>query len=74
MSSHVEDQIRARIARVRAEQERKRQQREELAAARARGVARRHAARLKRQAERANDAARALLLPDKRRSPEGDAE
>lgn len=50
MTSHVEQQIAARIARVRAEEERKRKQREELAAARAAGVARRHAQKLYRQA------------------------
>lgn len=51
MTSHVEQQIAARIARVRAEEERKRQQREELAAARTAGLRRRHAAKLRRQAE-----------------------
>lgn len=50
MSSHVENEIQARIARVRAEGERRRQQREELAAARTAGVARRHAQKLYRQA------------------------
>ncbi|MFD9651732.1 hypothetical protein [Streptomyces mirabilis] len=47
MTSHVEQQIQARIARVRAEQERKRQQRAELAAARTAGLARRHAQKLR---------------------------
>ena len=52
MTSHVEQQIAARIARVRAEEERKRQQREELARRRAAGLARRHAAKLRRLAEK----------------------
>ena len=46
MTSHVEQQIAARIARARAEAERKRQQREELAAARRRGLAARPARKL----------------------------
>jgi hypothetical protein len=52
VSSHVEQQIAARIARARAEEERKRQQREELAAARQAGLARRHAQKLRRLAEK----------------------
>lgn len=55
MTSHVEQQIAARIARVRAEEERKRREREELAAARAKGVARRHAAKLRQLAQRGLD-------------------
>ncbi|AZQ35941.1 hypothetical protein EJ357_22690 [Streptomyces cyaneochromogenes] len=51
MTSHVEQQIQARIARAKAEAERKRQQREELAAARTAGLAKRHAAKLRRLAE-----------------------
>ncbi|MFF3911538.1 hypothetical protein ACFYZJ_37680 [Streptomyces sp. NPDC001848] len=74
MTSHVEDQIAARLARVAAENERKLLEREELAAARKAGLARRHAAKLRRQAEHANEAARALLLPDTNDSPKGDAE
>ncbi|MFJ5155756.1 hypothetical protein ACIQCF_30130 [Streptomyces sp. NPDC088353] len=49
MSSHIENEIQARIARVRAEAERKRQERAELAAARTAGLARRHAQRLRNQ-------------------------
>ncbi|QIY72058.1 hypothetical protein HEP84_25820 [Streptomyces sp. RLB1-33] len=51
MTSHVEQQIQERIARVRAEEERKRQQREELAAARTAGLARRNARRLRNQGQ-----------------------
>jgi hypothetical protein len=47
VSSHVENEIERRIARVRAEAERKRQERAELAARRAAGLARRHAAKLR---------------------------
>lgn len=53
MTSHIEQQIQARIARVRAEEERKRLEREELAAARTVGVARRHAQRLRNQGQNA---------------------
>ncbi|MFJ2737667.1 hypothetical protein [Streptomyces sp. NPDC087317] len=52
MTSHVENEIAARIARVRAETERKRQQRAGLATARTAGLARRHAQKLYRQANR----------------------
>ncbi|KAB1149240.1 hypothetical protein F7R91_05635 [Streptomyces luteolifulvus] len=52
MTSHVEQQIQERIARVRAEEERKRKEREELAAARTKGLARRHAQKLRRLAEK----------------------
>lgn len=55
MTSHVEQQIAARIARVRAEQERKRQEREQLAARRAAGLAKRHAQKLRALAERGLD-------------------
>lgn len=48
--SHVEAEIQRRIARARAEAERKRQERAELDQARAAGVARRHAQKLYRQA------------------------
>ncbi|MFD4790538.1 hypothetical protein ACFWN1_26495 [Streptomyces sp. NPDC058459] len=51
MTSHVEQQVAARIAAAKAKAERERQQREELAAARRAGVARRHAAKLARFAE-----------------------
>jgi len=47
MSSHVEDEIQRRIARVRAEAERKRQERAEFAAARTAGLGYRHSARLR---------------------------
>ncbi|WP_020117567.1 hypothetical protein [Streptomyces canus] len=47
MTSHVEAAIAARIARVRAEEERKRQEREEQATRRAAGLAKRHAAKLR---------------------------
>ncbi|MFK0154618.1 hypothetical protein ACIQVK_21405 [Streptomyces sp. NPDC090493] len=49
-TSAVEQAIAARIARVRAEEERKRQERAEFAAARTAGVARRHAGKLRRLA------------------------
>lgn len=55
MTSHVEQQIQERIARVRAEEERKRKEREELAARRAKGLARRHAAKLRQLAQRGLD-------------------
>ncbi|MEU2859900.1 hypothetical protein ABZ672_16175 [Streptomyces mirabilis] len=48
--SHVEAMVKARIARVAAEQERKRLERQEFAAARSAGLARRHAQKLRRQA------------------------
>ena len=57
MTSHVENEIQRRIARARAEEERKRKQREELAAARQAGLARRHAQKLRRLAERGLDLA-----------------
>ncbi|MFI6856506.1 hypothetical protein [Streptomyces sp. NPDC050416] len=57
MSSHVENEIQARIARVRAEAERKRQEREELARRRAAGLAKRHAQKLRRLAEKGLDLA-----------------
>jgi hypothetical protein len=44
---NVDDIVQARIARVRAEAERKRQEREELAARRTAGLAKRHAAKLR---------------------------
>ncbi|MEU5633535.1 hypothetical protein ACH47C_26945 [Streptomyces rishiriensis] len=52
MSSHVEQAIAARIARVRAEEERKRAERAEFAAARTAGLARRHAQKLHHQTAR----------------------
>lgn len=55
MTSHVEQAIAARIARVRREAERKRQQREELAAARAKGLTQRHAQKLRALAQRGRD-------------------
>lgn len=57
MVSHVEQAIAARIARVRAEQERQRREREELAAARTAGLARRHAQRLRNLAQHGLDLA-----------------
>lgn len=57
MTSHAENEIQRRIARVRAEQERKRQEREQLAARRAVGLARRHAQKLKALAARGLDLA-----------------
>ncbi|MFF4839270.1 hypothetical protein ACFY2G_04305 [Streptomyces collinus] len=57
MVSHIEQQIQARIARVRAEQEQRRQQREELARRRTAGVAKRHAAKLFRLAQQRSDTA-----------------
>lgn len=55
MTSHVEQQIQARIARVRAEEERKRLEREELARRRTAGLAKRHAQKLRRLAEKGSD-------------------
>lgn len=52
MTSHVEQQIAARLAKARAEEDRKRKQREELARRRAAGVAKRNARRLYNLAQR----------------------
>ncbi|MET9083748.1 hypothetical protein ABZX77_17945 [Streptomyces sp. NPDC004237] len=49
-TSAVEQAVQARIARVRAEADRKRQERAEFAAARTAGLGYRHAARLRNQA------------------------
>ncbi|MFJ9903939.1 hypothetical protein ACIRVK_13710 [Streptomyces sp. NPDC101152] len=49
--SHVDAAVRARIEAARRREAERRQQREELAAARTAGVARRHAAKLARQAQ-----------------------
>ncbi|MEV8553433.1 hypothetical protein AB0L04_26925 [Streptomyces glaucescens] len=49
MPSHVEQQIAARIAAAKAKRARQKQQRRDLAQARRRGVAARHAAKLRRQ-------------------------
>ncbi|MER5470847.1 hypothetical protein [Streptomyces sp. NPDC002685] len=57
MTSHVEQQIQARMARVRAEEERKRQQREEWARRRKAGVAKRNARKLRLLVERGLDLA-----------------
>lgn len=57
MTSHVEQQIAARIARVRAEEERKRREREEWARRRKAGVAKRNARKLRLLAERGLDLA-----------------
>ncbi|MET8169295.1 hypothetical protein ABZT34_34440 [Streptomyces sp. NPDC005329] len=60
MTSHVDLVIAARLARVRAEAERKRQEREEFAARRAKGLPKRHAAKLRALADRG----RSLAPPD----------
>lgn len=52
MTSHVDRAIAERIARVRAEEERKREEREERARRRAAGVAKRNARRLFNLAQR----------------------
>ncbi|MGW3024515.1 hypothetical protein [Streptomyces sp. NPDC001221] len=57
MSSHVDRAIAERIARVRAEEERKRLEREERAKRRAAGVAKRHAQKLYRLAQKGLDLA-----------------
>lgn len=62
MSSHVENEIQARVARVRAEAERKRQEREELAEARSAGVARRHAAKLRHLSQNSEEPAMPAAL------------
>jgi hypothetical protein len=49
MPSHVEEQIRARIAAARRKAEERQRQRAELAAARKAGLAHRHAQRLRNQ-------------------------
>ncbi|TXJ80678.1 hypothetical protein E2C11_11055 [Streptomyces lavendulae] len=51
MTSHVEQQIAARIAAARARDEQDKRRREELAAARKKGLGYRHAAKLRRLAE-----------------------
>lgn len=51
MTSHVEQQIQARIAAARAKVQAAQQRRDDLAAARRRGLAHRHAAKLRRLAE-----------------------
>ncbi|MFH9938547.1 hypothetical protein ACH4OT_04390 [Streptomyces murinus] len=51
MTSHVEQQIAERIAAARAKAEQDKRRREELAAARKRGLGFRHAAKLRRMAE-----------------------
>ena len=51
-TSHVEQQIAARIAAASIRVQAARERREELSAARRRGLAARHANRLRRQAER----------------------
>ncbi|MDK1344173.1 hypothetical protein QNO09_12840 [Streptomyces sp. 378] len=55
MSSHVEEQVRARIAAVRAKAEADRRRRQELAEARQHGLAARHAQKLQRQDGRGAD-------------------
>lgn len=57
MTSHVEQQIAERIARVRAEEERKRQQRQELAEARRYGLEARRRAKLRNLARSQQDPA-----------------
>ncbi|MEU9913158.1 hypothetical protein [Streptomyces sp. NPDC051001] len=51
VTSHVEQQVQARIAAARAKVQGAKQQRDELGAARRRGLAARHANKLRRQAE-----------------------
>ncbi|MFR0358639.1 DUF6919 domain-containing protein [Streptomyces sediminimaris] len=65
-TSAVEQAIAARIAKVRAEGERRRQQRAELAAARAAGLGQRHAAKLRRQAAAATPAGASSFHPNGR--------
>ncbi|WP_405585329.1 hypothetical protein [Streptomyces sp. NBC_01092] len=60
MTSHIENEIQQRIARVRAEAERKRQERQELARRRAAGLAKRHARKLRRLAEKGRELAPTL--------------
>lgn len=60
MTSHVDAAVRARIARVRAEEERKRREREEFAARRTAGLAKRHATKLRHLAELGQDLAPAF--------------
>ncbi|MFD8739400.1 hypothetical protein ACFV06_31440 [Streptomyces sp. NPDC059618] len=55
MTSHVEQQVAARIAAARARVEAEKQRRAELAAARHRGIAARHATKLRNLAESALD-------------------
>ncbi len=50
-TSHVEQQVAARIAKARADAERKRKQREELTAARAAGLVQRHRRKIQRLIE-----------------------
>ena len=52
MTSHIDAAIQARIARVRAEEERKRKQREDQARRRAAGIAKRNARKLYNLAQR----------------------
>ncbi|MFE0273789.1 hypothetical protein ACFWZY_16960 [Streptomyces sp. NPDC058992] len=51
MTSHVDEQIQARIAAAKAKRERRRRQREELDEAREHGLEARHAAKIRRWAE-----------------------
>lgn len=53
MTSHVEVEVQRRIAEARAKAEQERRRRAELAAARRRGLAARHAAKLRHLAEAA---------------------
>ncbi|MGW3193703.1 hypothetical protein ACWDBD_03765 [Streptomyces sp. NPDC001118] len=64
MTRHVDLAIAERMARVAAEKERKRLEREELAAARAAGLRRRHASKLQRQAERQADEQTVMTCPE----------
>ncbi|MEU5112016.1 hypothetical protein AB0G64_10985 [Streptomyces longwoodensis] len=54
MTKHVEQQVEARIAAARARAEAEKRRRQELNEARQRGLAARHAQKLRRQAERRN--------------------
>ncbi|MET9494296.1 hypothetical protein [Streptomyces sp. NPDC006552] len=51
MTSHVEQQIAARVAQAKAKRQQRRQQREEFADNRARGLQARHTAKMRRWAD-----------------------
>ncbi|MET7775368.1 hypothetical protein ABZU94_13905 [Streptomyces mirabilis] len=55
MTSHVEQQVQARIAAARIKVQAAKQRRDDLAAARKAGLARRHANKLRRLAEQRQD-------------------
>jgi hypothetical protein len=64
MTSHVEEQIKARIAAAKRRDQDMRRKRAELAAARAAGLARRNAARLRHQAEHDADNPGVMTSPE----------